>query len=106
VPRRSADGKRRQTSHSPALRNSGKNTGATPGKAPKRADKRSKPPRDAARGKTREEVRDLYIAELRARGLDVPPEPILKAYVDLLTGHPLRGVRKLKKVLRNPFADF
>jgi hypothetical protein len=29
--------------------------------------------RDAAYGKTREELRDLYIAEFRARGLDLPP---------------------------------
>lgn len=29
---------------------------------------------EAARGKTRAELRDLYIAELRARGQQVPPE--------------------------------
>ncbi|MFZ0186380.1 MAG: hypothetical protein WAL72_05505 [Streptosporangiaceae bacterium] len=29
--------------------------------------------RDAAYGKTRDELRDLYIAEFRARGLDLPP---------------------------------
>jgi hypothetical protein len=61
--------------------------------------------REAAPGKTREEVRDLYIAELRARGLEVPPEPLLGANVDLLTGHPLRGLRKMWNAARNPFAD-
>jgi hypothetical protein len=61
--------------------------------------------REAAPGKTRDEVRDLYIAELRARGLKVPPEPFLGAEIDLLTGHPLRRLRKIWKV-RNPFSDF
>jgi hypothetical protein len=61
--------------------------------------------RDTAAGKTRDEIRDLYIAELRARGQEVPPEPFLGADIDLLTGHPLRGFRKIWKVMRNPFAD-
>jgi hypothetical protein len=51
--------------------------------------------RDAAPGKSREEVRHLYIAELRARGQRVPPAPVLEADVDLLTGHPLRGFKSL-----------
>lgn len=49
----------------------------------------------AAPGKTREEVRDLYIAELRARGQDVPDEPQLEANVDLLVGQPVRALAKL-----------
>jgi hypothetical protein len=61
--------------------------------------------REAAPGKTRDEVRDIYIAELRARGQKVPPEPFLGAEIDLLTGHPLRGLRKIWKVMRNPFSD-
>ena len=61
--------------------------------------------RAAAPGKTRDEVRDLYIAELRARGQKVPPEPFLEAEIDLLTDHPLRGLRKIWKVVRNPFPD-
>lgn len=61
--------------------------------------------RDAAPGKTRDEITDLYIAELRARGQKVPPEPFLGADIDLLTGRPLRGFRKIWKVVRNPFAD-
>lgn len=60
--------------------------------------------RAAAPGKTRDEVRDLYIAELRARGQEVPPEPFLGAEVDLLTGQGLRGLWKILKVAWNPFS--
>ena len=51
--------------------------------------------RDAAYGKTRDELRDLYIAEFRARGLDLPPEVFLEAEIDKMTGHPLRGLWRL-----------
>jgi hypothetical protein len=51
--------------------------------------------RDAAYGKTRDELRDLYIAEFRARGLDLPPEISLEYELDMLTGHPLRAIRRL-----------
>lgn len=61
--------------------------------------------RDAAPGKNRDEIREFYLAELRARGQEVPPEPVLEAEMDLMTGHPLRGVRKIWKAVRNPFAD-
>lgn len=63
--------------------------------------------RDAAAGKTRDEVRDLYIAELRARGQEVPPEPFLGATIDFLTGHPLRALWKMKtwKGRWNPYSD-
>jgi hypothetical protein len=43
------------------------------------------------RRRSRDEVRDLYLAELRARGLDVPDGPLLEAMVDMLTGHRVRG---------------
>jgi hypothetical protein len=62
--------------------------------------------REAAPGKSRDQMRDLYLAELRARGQEIPPEPFLEADIDLLTGHPLRGLQKVWKVLRNPFGDF
>jgi len=42
--------------------------------------------RGASAGKTRDEIQDLYIAELRARGLEIPSEPFLAAAVDLLSG--------------------
>jgi len=34
--------------------------------------------RDAAVGKSRDEVRDLYLAELRSRGVDAPPDDYLE----------------------------
>jgi hypothetical protein len=44
----------------------------------------------AAEGKTRDQVRDLYLTELRVRGLEEPPhDAILEATVDLLTDHPI-----------------
>jgi hypothetical protein len=61
--------------------------------------------RAAAAGKSREQVRDLYVSELRARGQQVPPEPLLGAEIDLLTGHRLRGLGTVWKVVRNPFGD-
>jgi hypothetical protein len=53
--------------------------------------------RGAASGKTRDEIRDLYIAELRARGLEIPSEPLLAAAVDLLGGDPRAGLGKIWK---------
>jgi hypothetical protein len=35
---------------------------------------------------SREQARDLYAAELRSRGLEVPAEPILDAYASLIAG--------------------
>jgi hypothetical protein len=42
--------------------------------------------RAAAAGKSQAEVRDIYLTELRARGLDIPPDEFLDATVDELTG--------------------
>jgi hypothetical protein len=61
------------------------------------------PVRRAARGKSRDEVRDLYIAELRKRGQEVPPELFLEAHLDFLTGQEVRGFRKVWKVARDLF---
>jgi hypothetical protein len=61
--------------------------------------------RNAAAGMGRSQIRDLYIAELGNRGQDIPPEPLLEADLDLLTGHPMQGLGKIWKMLRNPFAD-
>jgi hypothetical protein len=79
----------------PAIRQSGE-TGRRERRARHRARKQAfRAARDAAPGKSREEVRHLYIAELRARGQGVPPGPILDADLDLMTGHPWRGFRSL-----------
>jgi len=44
--------------------------------------------RAVAAGKSREQIRDLYEAELRSRGLTVPPDRLLGAYADALAGNP------------------
>lgn len=52
--------------------------------------------REAAPGKTRPEVRELYLAELRARGGPDPTYgPLLEAVVDALMRHPLRALGRL-----------
>jgi hypothetical protein len=50
-------------------------------------------------------VRDLYIAELRARGQDVPAESFLEADIDLLTGHPLQGLKRMWNAGPESFTD-
>lgn len=54
----------------------------------------------AAAGKTRDELRDLYIAELRARGQEVPLRPDLDVELEFLSGHPLRALWKMRRTLR------
>lgn len=44
-------------------------------------------------GKGREEIREIYVAELNARGLDEPSEAVLDAIVDRIRGNPLPAVR-------------
>ena len=56
--------------------------------------------RGASSGKTRDEIQDLYIAELRARGLEIPSEPFLAAAVDLLSGDARAGLGKIWKWVR------
>jgi hypothetical protein len=54
--------------------------------------------RAQAAGKTREEIRNLYMAELRSRGLDVPSEEILDANVAALTGNYASSARILGRL--------
>jgi hypothetical protein len=49
--------------------------------------------RARAAGKSREEIRKMYVAELRARGLKVPEDPVLEAVADRITGNPLPAIR-------------
>ncbi|HEY6791493.1 MAG TPA: hypothetical protein VI365_29695 [Trebonia sp.] len=49
--------------------------------------------RSKVAGKSREEIRDLYIAELRARGQEIPSEEALDANVAALTGNYLPTAR-------------
>lgn len=46
-----------------------------------------------AAGRDREEIREIYVAELRARGLKVPADPVLDAVADRINGNPLPAVR-------------
>jgi hypothetical protein len=46
-----------------------------------------------AAGMSRDQIKDLYKAELRARGLDIPPEVLLDADVSLMIGEYLAAVR-------------
>jgi hypothetical protein len=49
--------------------------------------------RRAAAGKSRDEIRELYLAELRARGLPPPPEQALAATVEHIAGNPIPAAR-------------
>jgi len=49
----------------------------------------------AAEGKSRDEIRDLYLAELRSRGLEPPSEQFLEATVERIAGNPVPSVRLL-----------
>lgn len=55
--------------------------------------------RTRAAGRSREEIREMYIAELRARNVKVPAEPVLDAAVDYITGNPLPAARVLGESL-------
>jgi hypothetical protein len=51
--------------------------------------------------KNREQIRDLYKAELRARGLETPPDEILDAEVDAITGDYRSIARLIGQVLND-----
>jgi hypothetical protein len=53
----------------------------------------------AAAGKNRAEIREIYKAELRARDLEIPAEPVLDAVVDRINGNPLPAARVLAESL-------
>jgi len=63
-----------------------------------------------AAGRSREEIRDLYEAELRSQGLSIPSRDILDANVDAITGNfiPLarlmgQSLTDIAKLLRSIF---
>jgi hypothetical protein len=49
--------------------------------------------RARALGKSRAEIRELYMAELNARDMKIPPDPVLDALVERAAGNPLPAVR-------------
>ncbi|HUC24262.1 MAG TPA: hypothetical protein VMA73_16250 [Streptosporangiaceae bacterium] len=56
----------------------------------------------AAPGRTRRQVRELYLAELRARGGPDPTyEPLFEAEVDALMRRPLRALARLAHAILN-----
>jgi hypothetical protein len=58
--------------------------------------------RVAAAGKTRDQVRQIYLTELRARGQETPSEPLLEAQIDLLVGRPIGALAKLWHAVTRP----
>jgi len=52
-----------------------------------------------AAGLSREQIKDLYQAELRARGLEVSPDVILDAHVSVIAGDCHPDVRLLGRAL-------
>jgi hypothetical protein len=48
--------------------------------------------RARAAGHSRDQIREIYTAELRARGLRVPAESVIDAEVARITGNPLPAV--------------
>jgi hypothetical protein len=52
-----------------------------------------------ATGKSRAEIREIYLAELRARDLRMPAEPVLDALVERIKGNPLPAARVLGESL-------
>jgi hypothetical protein len=49
--------------------------------------------RARAAGKSRDEIRGIYVAELNARGLKVPGDDVLDATVERIAGNPLPAAR-------------
>ena len=81
-------------------RSTGKHTSPSRGDAPRPGKDAFNGARSASAGKTRDEIQDLYIAELRARGLEIPSEPFLAVAVDLLSGDARAGLGKIWKWVR------
>ena len=51
--------------------------------------------RDRSAGRIREEVREIYLAELRSRYVPVPSDDVLDRAVDRITGGPIVSARQL-----------
>ncbi len=62
--------------------------------------------REAAAGKTRDQVRQIYLDELRARGQHTPSEPLLEAQIDMLVGRPIRALARLWHAFTRPDSSF
>jgi hypothetical protein len=49
--------------------------------------------RAASGGKTRDEIRQLYIDEMRSRCLDLPGDDVVDAHLDFMAGNPVPAMR-------------
>jgi len=85
----------RSPSRDPGLRRSVGGSTEALGRAQRRRSRR----RERAAGKSKAEIAEIYVSELRARGLKVPAEPVLDAIVDRLCGNPLPAARVLGESL-------
>jgi hypothetical protein len=54
-----------------------------------------------AAGRSREEIRDIYLSELRSRGLKIPAEDALDAKVDAITGDYRASALLMGRALRD-----
>jgi hypothetical protein len=54
-----------------------------------------------ASGRSREEIRDIYLSELRTRGLKVPPDDALEARVDAISGDYRAAARLMGRTLHD-----
>jgi hypothetical protein len=62
--------------------------------------------RARARGRSREEIKEIYLAERRARNLEVPAEPVLDAVVEhITTGSQLPLIRALLQMGKRTYDD-
>lgn len=52
-----------------------------------------------AAGKTRDELKEMYVGELRSRDLTIPPPEVLDAIVDALTGNYVTGYATSARLL-------
>jgi len=49
--------------------------------------------RAASGGRTRAEIRQLYVDEMRSRGLDLPADEVIDAHLDFIGGNPVPAMR-------------
>jgi hypothetical protein len=62
--------------------------------------------RAQAAGKSREEIRELYLAELRARGQEIPQPEAMDASVAAIAGNPLPAARLMGQAVVGLVKDF
>jgi hypothetical protein len=51
--------------------------------------------RDQSAGRSRAEVREIYLAELRSRDVPIPPDDLVDRAVERILGGPMVGARQM-----------